>query len=51
MNLKLAYTVQYIKMLTKRNLLCSTGNTIQYSIITYMGKESVKEWMHDPTIH
>ena len=27
------------------DLLSSTGNSIQYSVITYMGKESEKEWI------
>ena len=27
-----------------KDLLNSTGNPIQYSLITYMGKESEKEW-------
>ena len=27
-----------------KNLLNSTGNSIQYSVMTYMGKECKKEW-------
>ena len=27
------------------DLLCSTGNSTQYSVITCVGKESVKEWL------
>ena len=27
-------------------LLCSTGISTQYSAISYMGKESKKEWIH-----
>ena len=29
-----------------RNLLYSTENSIQYSVMTYMGKESKKEWIY-----
>ena len=28
------------------NLLYSTGNSTQYSVMTYMGKESKKEWIY-----
>ena len=31
------------KYLLNKDLLCSTGNSTQYSVITYMGKESEKE--------
>ena len=37
------YTVQYIKQVIKKDLLYSTGNSTQYSVITYMAKESEKE--------
>ena len=40
------YIVLYIKQITKRNLLYSTGNSTQYSVITYMGKESKEEWIY-----
>ena len=33
------YTLLYIKQITKKDLLYSTGNSTQYSVITYMGKE------------
>ena len=36
-------TLQYIKQLNNKDLLYSTGNYTQYSIITYNGKESEKE--------
>ena len=36
----------YIKQITTVDLLYSTGNSTQYSVITYMGKESEKEWMY-----
>ena len=31
---------------TKKDLLYSTGNSTQYSVMTYMGKESNKEWIY-----
>ena len=34
------YILLYIKQTTNKNLLYSTGNSIQYSVITYMGIES-----------
>ena len=37
------YTLLYTKQITNRNLLYSTGNTIQYSVMTYMGKEYEEE--------
>ena len=36
------YTLLYIKQITNKNLLYSTGNCTQYSVMTYMGKESKK---------
>ena len=38
-------TLLYIKQITNKNLLYSTGNSTQYSVITYMGKESKEEWI------
>ena len=41
------YTLLYIKQITKKDLLCSTGRSTQYSVMTYMGKESKKhEYMY-----
>ena len=40
------HTLLYIKQLTKKDLLYSTGNSTQYSVMTYMGKESNKEWIY-----
>ena len=40
------YTLLYIKQINNKGLLYSTGNSIQYSVITYMGKESEKEWTY-----
>ena len=31
---------------TNRNLLYIIGNSTQYSVIIYMGKESEKEWIY-----
>ena len=32
------YTLLYIKSKTNKDLLYSTGNSTQYSVMTYMGK-------------
>ena len=32
--------------MTNENLLYSTGNSTQYSVMTYMGIESEKEWIY-----
>ena len=37
------HTLLYIKQITNKDLLYSTGNSTQYSVITYMRKESEKE--------
>ena len=34
------YTLLYIKQVTNKSLLYNTGNSTQYSIMAYMGKES-----------
>ena len=34
------YTLLYIEQITNKDLLYSTGNYIQYFVITYKGKES-----------
>ena len=39
------YTLLYIKYITNKDLLHSTGISSQYSVMTYMGKESKKEWI------
>ena len=39
------YTVLYINQVANKGLLSSTGNSAQYSVMTYMGKESKKEWI------
>ena len=35
-----------IKQITNEDLLYSTGNSTQYSVMTYMGKKSKKEWRY-----
>ena len=37
------YTLPYIKLITNKDLLYSTGNSAQCSVMGYMGKESKKE--------
>ena len=36
-------TLLYVRQTTNRDLLYSTGNFTQYSVIIYKGKESEKE--------
>ena len=36
------YTLLYVKQINNKDLPCSTGNYIQYIVITYNGKESEK---------
>ena len=43
------YTLLDIKQITNKDLLDSTGNSAQYSLMAYMGKESKKrkkEWIY-----
>ena len=40
------YTLLYIKQITNKNLLYSTGNSTQYSVMTYMRIEPKKEWIY-----
>ena len=37
------HTLLYIKQIANKDLLYGTGNSTQYSVMTYMGKESKKE--------
>ena len=39
----MTYTLLYIKQITNKNLLYSTGSSTQYSVMAYMGKESKKK--------
>ena len=40
------YTLLYIKYITNKKLLYSTGNSTQYSVMTYTETESKKEWVY-----
>ena len=40
------YILLYVKQILNKDLLYSTGNSTQYSVITYMGKESEKEQIY-----
>ena len=44
--LGLTYTPYYIKQITNKDLLYSTGNYTQYFVVTYKGKESEKEYIY-----
>ena len=39
-------TLLYIKKIDNKDLLYSTGDYIQYLVITYNGKESEKEYIY-----
>ena len=40
------YTLTYIKQINNKGLLYSTGKFTQHCIISYMQKESEKEWIY-----
>ena len=40
------FPVLNIRWITNKNLLYRTGNSTQYSVITYRGKEFIKKWIH-----
>ena len=40
------HTLLDLKWITNKDLLYSTRNSSQYSVITYMGKGSGKEWTY-----
>ena len=40
------HTLLCIKQITNENLLYSTGNCVQYLVITYNGKEFEKEYIY-----
>ena len=40
------YTLLYIKQINNKDLLYSTGNYTQYSVMTYKGKESEKQHIY-----
>ena len=39
------YILLCIKQITDKDLLYSTGNSTQYYVMAYMGKEFNKEWI------
>ena len=39
------YTLLYIKYVINKDLLYSTGNYIQYLVVTYNGKEPEKKYI------
>ena len=43
------YALLYVKQITNKDLLYSTGNSTQYSVMTHMGKESKKGWIYVKT--
>ena len=40
------YTLLYIKYITNKDLLYSTGNSTQYSLMAYIGKEYKNESLY-----
>ena len=40
------YTLLYLKQITNKDLLCNTGNAVQCTIITWMGKKIEKGYMY-----
>ena len=40
------YTLLYLKRITKKDLLYSTGNSAQCYVAAWMGRESGGEWIH-----
>jgi len=43
--LRLKYTLLYIREIINKDLLYNMKNTTQYSVLTYMGKVSEKEYV------
>ena len=43
---QLSYTRPYIEQITNRDLLYTTGNSTQYSVMTCMGKEFLNRWIY-----
>ena len=39
-------TTEHLTLTTCKNLLNTTGNSTQYSVMTYVGKESLEEWIY-----
>ena len=40
------YTLLYVEWMSNNDLLYSTGKCTQWSVVTYLGKESEKEWIN-----
>ena len=40
------YILLYKEWMNSKDLLSSTEKSTQYSVVTYMGKESEKEWIY-----
>ena len=40
------YTLLYLKWITNKDLLSSTGNSAQYYVAGWMGREFGGEWIH-----
>ena len=40
------YTLLYLKWITNKDLLYSTGNSAQYYVASWMGGEFGGEWKH-----
>ena len=43
---KVVYTLLYLKYITNKNLLYSTGNSAQCYVAAWMGGEFGEKWMH-----
>ena len=41
------YTLLYIKQIISKDLLYSTGNSAQYFVVTYKGRESEEEYISE----
>ena len=40
------YTIVYMECMSNKNLLYNTGKSTLYSVVTYVRKESGKEWIY-----
>ena len=45
------YMLLYIKQMSNKHMLYLTGNSTPYYVMTYVGKESKKEWRYLQLIH
>ena len=44
--LRLTYTLLYLTWIPKKDLLCSTGDSVQCYVASWMGGEFGGEWIH-----